>query len=322
MARPVALLVSLILTLLAAASAQAQTYPARPVKIIVPFAVGGPADIYARFLGAKLQEALGQPFVVENRPGAGAVVGSDAVAKSAPDGYTLLMMSNTHTVNETLIPKKPYELMRDLAPINGVNYSDLLMVVHPSVPANNLKEFLALAKAKPKALNYASSGPGTPYHMAGELFKAMAGVDIVHVPYKGSDGARTGILGGQVHMMMDAITTMAPNVSAGKLKALGTTGKSRSTVLPDVPTVAEAGVPGYEAGIWLGLMAPAGTPKPILERLNAEVGRIIQAPEVKENWMKQGAAPMSMTLDQFDKFLRDEIVKWANVVKVSGAKVD
>ena len=322
MARPVALLVSLILALLAAAGAHAQTYPARPVKIIVPFAVGGPADIYARFLGAKLQDALGQPFVVENRPGAGAVVGSDAVAKSAPDGYTLLMMSNTHTVNETLIPKKPYDLMRDLAPINGVNYSDLLMVVHPSVPANNLKEFLALAKAKPKELNYASSGPGTPYHMAGELFKAMAGVDIVHVPYKGSDGARTGILGGQVHMMIDAITTMAPNVSAGKLKALGTTGKSRSTVLPDVPTVSEAGVPGYEAGIWLGLMAPAGTPKPILERLNAEVGRIIQAPEVKENWMKQGAAPMSMTLDQFDKFLRDEIVKWAKVVKVSGAKVD
>src|SRR5687767_9129904 len=167
MARPVALLVSLVLTLLAAASAHAQPYPARPVKIIVPFAVGGPADIYARFLGAKLQDALGQPFVVENRPRAGAVVGSDAVAKSAPDGYTLLMMSNTHTVNETLIPKKPYDLMRDLAPINGVNYSDLLMVVHPSVPASNLKEFLALAKAKPKELNYASSGPGTPYHMAG-----------------------------------------------------------------------------------------------------------------------------------------------------------
>ena len=322
MARPFALLVTLLLNLLVAASAHAQAYPARPVKIIVPFAVGGPADIYARFLGAKLQEALGQPFVIENRPGGGAVVGTDAVAKSAPDGYTLLMMSNTHTVNETLIPKKPYDLMRDLAPINGVNYSDLLMVVHPSVPANNLREFLALAKAKPKELNYASSGPGTPYHMAGELFKAMAGVDIVHVPYKGSDGARTGILGGQVHMMIDAITTMAPNVSGGKLKALGTTGKSRSTVLPDVPTVSEAGVPGYEAGIWLGLMAPAATPKPILERLNAEVGRILQAPEVKENWMKQGAAPMSMTLEQFDKFLRDEIVKWANVVKVSGAKVD
>ena len=322
MARPVASLVSLVLTLLAAASAHAQTYPARPVKIIVPFAVGGPADIYARFLGAKLQEALGQPFVVENRPGAGAVVGSDAVAKSAPDGYTLLMMSNTHTVNETLIPKKPYELMRDLAPINWVNYSDLLMVIHPSVPANNLREFLALAKAKPKDLNYASSGPGTPYHMAGELFKYMAGVDIVHVPYKGSDGARTGILGGQVHMMIDAITTMAPNVRAGKLKAMGTTGKVRSSVLPDVPTIAEAGVPGYETGIWLGLMAPAGTPRPVLERLNVEIAKVLNSGDVKETWGKQGAAPMSMTIEQFDKFLRDDIAKWAGVVKATGMKVE
>jgi len=321
MVRLAGLLALLSLSVLSAAG-YAQTYPARPVRIIVPFGVGGPADIYARFVGAKLQEVLGQPFVVENRPGAGAVVGSDAVAKSAPDGYTLLMMSNTHTVNETLIPKKPYDLMRDLAPINGVNYSDLLMVIHPSVPANNLKEFLALAKAKPKEMNYASSGPGTPYHMAGELFKTMAGVDLVHVPYKGSDGARAGILGGQVQMMIDAITTMAPNVSSGKLKAMGTTGKTRSTVLPNIPTLAEAGVPGYEAGIWLGLMAPAGTPRPILERLNVEVSKVINAPEVKDNWLKQGAAPMSMTLDQFDKFLREEIVKWASVVKVSGAKVD
>ena len=321
MARPARLFASLLLTILSAA-AYAQTYPSRPVKIIVPFGVGGPADIYARFLGARLQEVLGQAFVVENRPGGGAVVGSDAVAKSPPDGYTLLMMSNTHTVNETLIPKKPYDLMRDLAPINGVNYSDLLMVVHPSVPANNLKEFLALAKAKPKELNYASSGPGTPYHMAGELFKAMAGVDIVHVPYKGSDGARAGILGGQVQMMIDAITTMAPNVNSGKLKAMGTTGKTRSTVLPNVPTLAEAGVPGYETGIWLGLMAPAGTPRPILERLNVEITKVINAPDVRDNWLKQGAAPMSMTLDQFDRFLRDDIVKWADVVKKSGAKVD
>jgi tripartite-type tricarboxylate transporter receptor subunit TctC len=302
--------------------AQAQNYPARPVKIIVPFGTGGPADIYARFIGAKLSEALGQPFVVENRPGAGSIVGTEAAAKSAADGYTLLMMSNTHTVNETLIPKKSFELMRDFAPINGVNYSDLLMVIHPSVPANNLKEFIALAKARPKDLNYASSGAGTPYHMAGELFKAMAGVDIVHVPYKGSDGARIGILGGQVQMMIDAITTMAPNVRSGKLKAMGTTGKTRSTVLPDVPTLSEAGVPGYETGIWLGLMAPAGTPRPILERLNAETARILNAAEVKETWGKQGAAPMSMSLAEFDKFLREDIAKWANVVKVTGAKVD
>jgi len=308
--------------LAAALPALAQTYPSRPVKIVVPYGAGGPADIYARFIGAKLSESLGQSFVVENRPGGGAVIGTDAVAKSAPDGYTLLMMSNTHTVNETLFTKKPYDLMRDLAPITGVNHSDLLMVVHPSVPANNLKEFIALAKAKPKALNYASSGPGTPYHMAGELFKVMASVDIVHVPYKGSDGARTGILGGQVQMMLDAITTMAPNVRAGKLKAMGTTGKTRSTVLPDVPTLAEAGVPGYEAGIWLGLMAPAATPRPILERLNAEVNKVINAPAVTEAWGKQGAMPMGMSLADFDKFLREEIVKWAPVVKATGMKVD
>ena len=303
-------------------AAYAQAYPAKSVKIIVPYGAGGPADIYARFIGAKLADSMGQPFVVEDRPGGGAVVGTDAVAKSAPDGYTLLMMSNTHAVNETLIPKKPYDLMRDLAPITGVNYSDLLMVLHPSVQANDLKEFIALAKANPGKLNYASSGPGTPYHLAGELFKYMAGVDIVHVPYKGSDGARVGILGGQVQMMIDAITTMAPNVRAGKLKAMGTTGKSRSTVLPDVPTISEAGVPGYESGIWLGLMAPAGTPRPVLERLNAEVNKVINAPEVKEAWGKQGAMPMGMTIEQFDKFLRAEIVKWAGVVKATGMKVD
>ncbi len=308
--------------LVAALAVNAQTYPSRSVKIIVPFGVGGPADIYARFVGARLGDAMGQPFVVENRPGGGAVIGSDAVAKSAPDGYTLLMMSNTHTVNETLIPKKPYDLMRDLAPINGINYSDLLMVLHPSVPANNLKEFIALAKARPKDLNYASSGPGTPYHMAGELFKAMAGVEIAHVPYKGSDGARVGILGGQVQMMIDAITTMAPNVRAGKLKAMGTTGKTRSSVLPDVPTLAEAGVPGYETGIWLGLMAPAGTPRPVLERLNVEIAKVLNSADVKETWGKQGAAPMSMTLEQFDKFLREDITKWASVVKATGMKVE
>src|SRR5438093_2525827 len=285
------------------AAAWSQAYPARAVKLIVPYGVGGPADIYGRFTSSKLQEALGQPFVVEDRPGGGSIVGSDVVAKSAPDGYTLLLMSNTHTVNETLIPKKPFDLMRDLAPISGVNYSDLLMVIHPSVPANNLKEFIELAKSSPGALNYASSGPGTPDHMEGELFKAMAGVDIVHVPHKGSDQARTAILGKQVDMMFDAITTMAANARAGKVHALGTTGNRRSPVMPETPTIAEAGVPGYEATIWLGLMAPAGTPRPILEKLNAEISKVVTAPEVKEAWAKQGAAPMAMTLEQFDKFL-------------------
>ena len=310
------------LALAASFPVAAQTYPSHTVKIIVPYGVGGPADIYGRFLASKLQEALGQPFVVEDRPGGGSIVGSDAVAKSAPDGYTLLMMSNTHTVNETLIPKKPFQLMRDFAPITGVNYSDLIMVINPSVPARDLKEFIALAKSKPGVLNYASSGPGTPYHMAGELFKTMAGVDIVHVPHKGSDQARTAVLGGQVQMMFDAITTMAGQARAGKVRALGTTGKKRSSVMPDVPTIDEAGVPGYEATIWLGMMAPAGTPRPVLEKLNAAVNRIIDAQDVKAAWAKQGALPMGMTIDEFDRFLRAEIVKWAKVVQASGAKQD
>jgi tripartite-type tricarboxylate transporter receptor subunit TctC len=299
-----------------------QAFPSRPVKIIVPYGVGGSADVYARYLSAKLQDNVGQSFVVENRPGGGSIVGTDVVAKSDPDGYTLLMMSNTHTVNETLIPKKPFDLMRDFAPITGVSYSDLIMVVHPSVQANSLKEFIALAKSKPGAMNYASSGNGTPYHMAGELFKALAGVNLVHVPHKGSDQARVAVIGGQVQMMFDAVPTMAAQAKAGKVRALGTTGDKRSNVTPELPTLAEAGVAGYEAGLWLGLMAPKATPRPILERLNSEVNKLLNSAEVKENWAKQGTTTMGMSIDQFDKFLRDEIVKWAKVVKLSGAKID
>jgi tripartite-type tricarboxylate transporter receptor subunit TctC len=299
-----------------------QTYPSRPVKIIVPYGVGGSADVYARYLGAKLQESLGQSVVVENRPGGGSIVGTDVVAKSDPDGYTLLMMSNTHTVNETLIPKKPFELMRDFASVTGVSYSDLLMVVHPSVPASSVKEFIALAKSKPGALNYASSGNGTPYHMAGELFKAMAAVDIVHVPHKGSDQARAAVMGGQVQMMFDAVPTMAAQAKAGKVKALATTGMKRSAVTPDLPTLDEAGVKGYEAGLWLGMMAPAKTPRPVLEKLNAEVNKLLDSADVKQTMAKQGTTTMGMSIEQFDKFLRDEIVKWAKIVKISGAKID
>ena len=311
-----------VLAMLAATLAQAQDYPSRPVKIIVPFAAGGPADIYARFVGQRLQEALGQPFVVEDRPGGGSIIGTDAAAKSAPDGYTLLVMSNTHTVNESLIPKKPFVLQRDFVPVAPINYSDLVMVVHPSVPAKTLSEFIALAKAQPGKLNYASSGPGTPYHMAGELFKAMAGVDIVHVPYKGSSGARTDILGGQVQMMFDAVTTMSEHVKAGQVRALATSGKVRSTVLPDVPTLSEAGVPGYEATIWLGIVAPKGTPPAIVNRLNAEVTKIVSRPEVKRDWATQGAAAMTMTPDEFGKYIAQDIVKWERIVKISGAKPD
>jgi len=305
-----------------AAGAYAQSYPAKPVKIIIPFSAGGPADVYARYLGQHLQKPLGQPVVVENRVGGGGVIGADAVAKSAPDGYTLLMMSNTHTVNESLRPKQPYKLMTDLVPVSPVNYSDLLLVVHPGVPAKNLKELLALAKSKPGALNYASSGPGTPYHMAGELFKVMAGLDIVHVPHKESSGARTSVMGGQVQMMFDAITVMAKQAEAGKVRAIATSGRTRSAVTPNVPTVAEAGVPGYEATIWLGVMAPAGTPKTIVDKLNSEIQKVIALPEVKEAWAKQGAFPMHMTPAEFTKYMAQDIEKWAKVVKVSGAKVD
>jgi tripartite-type tricarboxylate transporter receptor subunit TctC len=300
--------------------AAAQQYPDRPVKIIVPFGAGGPADIYGRVIAQHLQDALKQSFVVEARPGAGSLTGTAEVQKSAPDGYTLLMMSNTHTVNETLRPNRPFVLMRDFVPVAPVNYSDLIMVIHPSVPAKDLKEFLALVKAKKGELNYASSGAGTPYHMAGELFKAMSGTDIVHVPHKASGDARTAVLGGHVQMMIDAITTTAPTVQGGQLRALGTTGKARSSLLPDVPTISEAGVPGYEATIWLGIMAPAGTPKAIVDKLNTEINKVIAKPDVKAAWAKQGAVPLSMSPSEFDKYLRGDIEKWAKVIQSAGIK--
>jgi tripartite-type tricarboxylate transporter receptor subunit TctC len=285
----------LAMTLLAmpcvSSPSSAEDYPSRPVRIIVPFGAGGPADVTARLVGNTLQ--------------------------APPDGYTLLMMSNTQTANESLVPaaQRKYELMRDLLPIAPVNYSDLVIVVHPSVQAKTLAEFIALAKSQPGKLNYASSGQGTPYHMAGELFKTMAGIDVVHVPYRNSGDARTGVISGQVQMMIDAVTTMAPNINAGQVRALATTGTKRSAVLPDVPTASEAGVPGYEATIWLGLMAPAGTPKPIIDKLNAAINAFVKKGEIVELWKKQGAVPMSMTSEEFDKFLRGDIAKWAEVVK-------
>jgi tripartite-type tricarboxylate transporter receptor subunit TctC len=296
----------------------AQDYPTRPVKIIVPFGAGGPADVYSRVLAQHLSEALKQPFVVEDRPGAGSIIGTDVVAKSPPDGYTLLTMSNTHTTNESLVANKPFQLMRDFVPVAGINYSDLVMVVHPSVPAKDLKQFIAYAKAKPGELNYASSGAGTPYHMAGELFKAMSGTNLVHVPHKASGEMRNSVIGGHVQMAFDAITTMAPNVKAGQVRALGTSAAKRSSVLPDVPTIAEAGVPGYESTIWLGIMAPAGTPKAIIDKLNAEINKVITRSDVKEAWDKQGAVALAMTPAEFDAYLRKDIEKWAQVVKTAG----
>ncbi len=302
--------------------AMAQAYPNRPVRIVVPFAAGGPADNYARFIAQRLGDELKQSFVIDNRPGAGSIIGTDLVAKSPADAYTLLMMSNTHTVNESLIPSKPYGLMRDFVGIAPVNSSALLLVTHPSVPVKNVGELIALAKSKPGKLNYASSGNGTPYHMAGELFKFMAGIDMTHVPYKGSSGARTDIVSGQVDVMFDAETTMAVMAREGKVRALASTGLARSANLPDMPTVHESGVPRYEATIWLGLMAPKGTPAEVVNRLNAEVRKIVNHPEVKATWARQGAVPMSMTVTEFDKYLQADIANWANIVKVSGAKPD
>ena len=308
--------------LCAASTVEAQTYPAKTVRIVVPFGAGGPADIYARFLGQRLLESLGQPFVVENRPGAGSIIGTEIVAKSPADGYTLLLMSNTHTVNESLVAKKPFTLMKDFVGVAPVNYSDLLMVVHPSLPVRSVKELVQLARSRPKGLNYASSGTGTPYHMAGELFKAMAGVDIVHVPHKGSGEARTSVMSGQVEMMTDAITTMAPMAKAGRVRALATTGTKRSEVTPEIPTVSEAGVKGYEATIWLGIMAPAGTPKPLIDRLNGEITKVVSRPDVRKTWQEQGAVPMMMTPPEFERYLTADIAKWAKVVKLSGARPD
>ncbi len=312
---------ALVAALAIAAPAGAQTWPANPVKIVVPFGPGGPADIYARILAQALTEDLKQQFIVDDRPGAGGVIGTEMAAKSPSDGYTFLMMSNTQATNETLFARKPYVLMRDLAAVASVNSSDLVMVVHPSVKAKTLQEFIALAKANPGKLSYASSGPGTPYHMAGELFKAMSGTDILHVPHKSSGDARNDVIGGHVQMMFDSVTSMKGNVEAGEVRALATTGLKRSIALPDMPTVNEAGVPGYEATLWLGLMAPAGTPKPIIDRLNAEIGKIVARPEVRAAWARQGAVPMTMTPEEFDSFLRREIQKWAKVVEVSGAKI-
>ena len=299
-----------------------QAYPSRPVKIIVPFAASGPADNYARFMAQRLQDALGQPFVVDNRPGAGSIIGTDAAAKAPADGYTLLMMSNAQTVNESLFPNKPYNLVKDFVPIAPINYSDLVLVVNPSVQANSLQDLIKLARANPGKMNFASSGNGTPYHMAGELFKYMANVQMTHIPYKGSAAARTDVLSGQVDMMFDAVTTMSENIKAGKVRGLATTGRARSTVTPDLPTMGEDGVPKYEAVIWLGMMAPVGTPEAIVTKLNTEINKVLNTPEVKATWAKQGAVPMPMTAPAFAKYVVEDVAKWATVVKVSGVKAD
>jgi tripartite-type tricarboxylate transporter receptor subunit TctC len=309
-------------SLLHALPAAAQAWPTRPIRIVVPFATGGSADVYARFLAQRLPELLGQPVVVENRPGAGAVIGTDVVAKSPPDGYTLLLMSNTHTVNETLVLNKPYNLTRDFVPVAPINASDLILAAHPSVNASNVQQLLKIAREKPGRINYASSGTGTPYHMAGELLKSLGGIYLVHIPYRGSSGARTDLLGGQVDLMFDAVTTMVEQVKAGKVKAIATTGKTRSAVLPDVPTVHESGLPNYEATIWLGVLAPKGTPPAVVTRLNEAITKISSQPDVQQGWLRQGATALVMNPTAFDKYVQDDIAKWAKIIKTAGIKAD
>ena len=306
----------------ASTPARAQDYPSRLVHIIAPFGPGGPTDVFSRIIAQGLSERLNQSFVIENRPGASSMIGTDAVAKAAPDGYTLLIISQTHATNESLVPNKSFQLMRDFRPVSPIYYGDLVMVVHKSAPVKTLGEFIALAKSKPGQLNYASSGTGSQYHLAGELFKTMSGTDIVHVPYKSSAGARNDILGGQVEMMFDTIATMAPNVEAGLVRAMGTTGAERSPVLPDVPTISEAGVPGFTATGWGGIVAPAATPKAIVALLNAEITKILTSPEIKDAWSKQGALPMPMKPDEFGTFLGTEVEKWAKVARAAGVKLN
>jgi len=301
-------------------AARAENYPTRPIRVIIPFGAGGPTDVFTRALAEELRKALGQPLVSENRPGAGTVIGTEVAAKSAPDGYTLLMISATQTVNETLIPDKTYQLMRDFVPVAQLFHSELVMVVPPSLGVKSVKEFIALAKQKPGTLNYASSGIGSNYHMAGELFKSLTGTDIVHVPYRGSTGARTDILAGNVQMMFDTVPTMAPFIRAGKVIALGTSGTKRSPTLPDVPTLDEAGVSGYHAEPWIGMVAPKGTPQPIVDRLNTEINKIISRPDIKAAWEKLDAEPDPMTPAQFGEHIRAEIVKWAKLIKAYNIK--
>lgn len=301
----------------ATAQSRADDYPSRPVKIIVPFGAGGPTDVYTRDIGEELRKALREPFVMENRPGAGTTIGTELVSHATPDGYTLLMASSTQTVNETLYEDKPFHLLQDLVPIAPLMENDLVLVVPPSLPAKNLTEFLALARAKPGTINFGSSGPGSNYHMAAELLKQLTGVNIVHVPYKGSTGMRTDILSGQIQMLFDSIPTMAPMVKANMVRALGTSGLKRSSILPDVPTIAEAGVPGFQFSQWVGFMAPKGTPQPIIDKLNHTITQILSRPDIKASWEAQGATPMVMTQPEFTAFMQGEVDKWAKVIKAN-----
>lgn len=313
-------LLATIPTLALARPALAQSWPSRPVRIIVPFGAGGPADIYARQLGDRLGPELGQPFVVENRPGAGAVIGTEA-AKSATDGHTLLMMSNTHTANETLLPTRPYALLRDFVPVAPVNIANHALIARPDLAVASLADLIAMAQARPGALNYASSGPGTPYHIAGAKFCHMARIQVEHIAFRGSGEARSAIMGSTVDWMFDSITTQIQNVQTGRVKGLATSGERRSPLLPELPTVAEAGVAGYVASIWLGIMAPTGTPDAVVQRLNAAITRIATAGDTRAAWARQAVDPMPMSPAEFRSFLERDIQDQAAVIRAANIRV-
>jgi tripartite-type tricarboxylate transporter receptor subunit TctC len=322
MKRRIALLLLLALPALPSL-AVAQAWPSKPIKWVVPFAPGGTTDILARTVGEKLGAALGQPVIVENRPGAGGGVGADFVAKSPPDGYTLVGGTiSTHAINASLYKSLPYDPVRDFVPITLIARLPNLLVVNPNVPAKNVAELVALMKANPGKYTFASSGNGTSQHLSGELFKSIAGVDMQHVPYKGSPPALQDVVGGQVTMTFDNITTALPLAKAGNLRALAVTTAQRSAVAPEIPTMAEAGLAGYEIGSWQGVFAPAGTPPEIVRRLNTEIVRILKSPEIHDKLIALGAEPVGNSVDEFTAMVRSEVAKWGDVVKRSGARVD
>jgi tripartite-type tricarboxylate transporter receptor subunit TctC len=311
------------LALAACGGAWAQSYPAKAIRFIVPFPPGGSADILARAIGQKAGEGLGQSLVVENRPGAGTAIGAEALAKSPADGYAVMIGTvSSHAINPALNPKLSYDPVKDFTPISLVASIPFAMIVHPSVPAKSVREFISLAKSKPGSLNYSSAGNGTSNHLAGELLKSMAGIEIVHIPYKGSAPALNDLVAGQVSMMFDLVLTAAPHVKSGAVRGLAVTGAKRSAALPDLPTVAESGIAGYEVSAWFGIFAPAGVPQPVTQRLNAEFVKALQQPDLRQRLASQGAEPLTSTPDEFTAYLRSEIAKWTKVVKDSGMKVD